>query len=349
MSTTSQIRVSDLRSATEVGGAIAERRAGTAAAERFIGQRFGEEALWAMLRIKETVDGRPTFVFCRQIAKPDLQHNAIYLTAKSLDYSMLTPEWHSDFLTMKRGYYKRTYAKLPLAAMGRNGMYIRNISLVDEPLYGTRLRDAVVSESAVGGFVDVVRRIEPEIAGALELREHTLPEFHQRLREIIEGKEQLTVDTSRLGEHVAGHILRNKFHVPGIEATVHRMEDGEMRIETVGGQMMNIIVFAMQNMIPNMLLAVTDWNHDDLEIRRRYQIGVEFLKQNGLKAPLQIFMPSLADKLKGQATSSIVELDYITPAITGLDEIPRPKSDGSIGATYIAMGSAILSHMMRKR
>jgi hypothetical protein len=352
MSTTSQITVSDLRSATEVSGAIAERRKvrSVVEAERFVRHRFGEEALLSMLRIKDVVDDRPTFVFCRQIGKPDLQHNALYLTAKALGYSILTSEWHNDFLTMRKGYYKRTYAKLPLAAVGREGsMYVRSISLVDAPLYGTRLKDVIVPGKAVDDFRKVVARIEPRIAEALEGRDHMLPEFHQKLRGVIEGNGQLAIDMSGLSECVAKHLIRKKSNMPGAENIVSRIEDGDRKIDSVGGQLMNIVIFAMQNLIPNMILAVTDWNHDDFEIRERYQKAVGFLEDNGLKEPLQVFIPSLATELKGHATSGSIELDYVTPAIADVAKIPKPQSDGNIGATYIGMGSAIIGHMMRKR
>ncbi len=321
-----KIDIANLNSLREAEHAIRQRNADIGKAEAHVVGMFGESTLNHMLRLRDGMDGRPTLAFLRQIAKPDLQHNALYIATRSLGFQLLTLEWHNDSLTMQKGYYKRTYVRLPLASVGRKGnVYVKDVGLVDNATFGMPLNEIEVKEPGIKAFADTASRMGSRLSSSVT-GTCKLPEFHKRLRGAVEGNDQLTYDTSTIAAEAA-----------------HR-HGGR-----TDGQAMYKLIYMMQGVMPNMIFAFTDWNGDDPKIQGMYLEAVGFLATLGLGEPLQTIIPSLSGLAEGGLSNSRLQPEEIVPANVSMREIESVKDSGCIDATYVESARAILRRMKSAR
>ncbi len=352
-----RIEVAGLRSRNEMESAIAGRMDNVARAEEFAGRTFGEDALRYMTDLRERSGGKPTFVLARQIAKPDLQHAALYLGARSMGYGLATMEWTRDFMSMSSDGYKRSYVDIPLGYIGNKGnlvtkhVKVMNKLPTDVALVCGNVRICDIDIPADGVAMlkkELGGRMCTRLAASLEGRSHKIGELHTNLRNRIEGADQLVPDVSELGDHAVLGLLRTKANVPGLGEAKLFGSGHATRVDKIGGQLMNVLSFTLQNVAPNMVLAVTDWNGDDEIIRQRYGTAVSFLEGNGLNEPLQFIIPNLHEMLRdhvSQSYGSFTPLDTVVPARADICNLARHQPSESLGTTFIEAGSAIIDGM----
>ncbi len=352
--TTRRIEVADLRSANEMTAAITARSRNVARAEEFVRETFGDETLHYMVRLREQSEGKPSFMLPRQIAKPDLQHAALYLSAEKQGYNVVTLEWTRDYMSIQGGY-KRSYIELPLAYMGRKGNLVaKHITLLEGTSFTRKLAagnfricEVEIPEDGISFLKKELQdKIDALLSDSIEKRSYRIQELHSRMRSMIEGDRQIIADVSELGETAALGMLRKGSVVPGMEAVKYSGADGKILIERIGGQFMNVLSFTLQNVAPNLVLAVTDWNGDDVRIQQRYETAVNFLKGSGLYEPLQFFIPPLAEELNETITgSSKASLDSIVPAKSGICASAKLAPSDDLRATFIGAASSIIVAM----
>ncbi|MDE1865307.1 MAG: hypothetical protein KGH94_01550 [Candidatus Micrarchaeota archaeon] len=357
--TSKSIEVAGLRSARELEASVATRMDNMAKAEEFVRSTFGDETLGWMTALRERSGGRPMFMLARQIAKPDLQHAALFLAAERLGCGLVTLEWTSDFMSMEGGGYKRSYIDIPLGYIGNKGNLVsKNVRVISKvpmtvvPVDGKiRICDVDVPEEGVSLLKKQLDKCMcSQLAASLEPRSHKISELHLSLRNGIEGNNQLAPDVSVLGEAAVFGLLRNgNSRVPGFGGVVlHKRDRGPVRVDKVGGQLMNVLSFSLQNVAPNLVLTVTDWNGDDQIIRERYETAVSFLKRNGLNEPLQFVVPSLHDMLRkyiSPSYSTSAQLDAVVPARHGACRAAKLEPSDDLTKTFIDAAKAILDAM----
>ena len=361
MTNTRRIEVASLRSDSGLRAAVESRQANRPKARDMVARMFGEDVLEGMLRVGGHVpDGRPTLVLSRQLAKPDMQYASMYLAAKRLGYSMLTLEWTDDKMCVDTGSYKRTYVKLPLGGIGRNGsLFTRGVEMIDPKLTmgvtGRRkIRELSVPGSSISQLREITATMTPGFMnGEMGDGDLGLPEFHKGLRAAMGIDDLPATDLmGEIGIMATVNLLRSgKLGVPGLgESRVTIGGDGRAAETKVSGQLMNVLVFTMQNLLPNLVLAVTDWNGDDQIIQDRYLAAVEFLESNGLRPPLQTFIPSMNNSLGEKVSGTQMELDNIIPLTNRIGELSgtRPTTE-DIGENIIEAGKSILKLMRDER
>jgi hypothetical protein len=375
MTNNRRIEVASLRTASDVRGAIDRMQDNRGRARDFVWKTFGEDVLNSMLRIGELIpDGRPTLVLSRQIAKPDMQYASTYLAAKRLGYSMLTLEWTDDQICMDPRNYKRTYIKLPLGAIGRSGsLFSKGVDVVDPKLVTAaevsgkkKIKDFVVRPSSIAEFKDAAALLAPglvngEMDGGGDI---SLRAFYANLRSVMRiGGEPATDILSEMAIRAAYYLraqLERKDNaywrdVPGFGDTKwdDRFLKGDRHatwsVEKVNGQLVNVLVFALQNLVPNLVLAVTDWNGDDRNIQDRYLTAVQFLESNGLRPPLQTFIPSMSDGMAEKAVGTTLGLDSIVPMTSRIAELAGQKPSEEIDENIIDAGRSIVKLMREER
>ena len=305
----------NLTTRPQIEQAIRERQANVPAAESFIRRTFGEETLGHLQTLKDAVGSRPTITFARQVGKPDLQHNTLYLTAKELNFGLVTLEWLNDHFT-SQNYYKKTYAVMPMVSASRSGaLTIHNIKLtrnMDE-IEGRQLQEVTVTRNGVAELKSRMRQVRSEVGSTLESRDYTLPEMHKALRREIEGQDQIAFDMGAPGESAIRFVCERREQLPEIATLIRQTRTG---IE-ISGPFMYLLNFSMHNLIPNLILAATDWSLDDQKIQKMYNNTVETLRQNGMDEPLQTIMPSLTGAMKrpiNKATPLSMEVELLVPS-----------------------------------
>jgi hypothetical protein len=330
--------VSSLVSLREMEAAISQRRGNIGRAEEFVRSTFGPETLNFMTKLRDEASGSPAFMLARQIAKPEMRHAALYLTAKSLGYKLVTLEWATDFLQMGSNGYKRYCVDIPFGYLGnKNDLVARHVNLIKgtpaaaAPDCKIRLCDIEVPASTVAILrTHLQRSMCGELAAALEDKNYGLQEFHSLLRGKIEGTDQTVADASAFGGEAMAGLTELYNHVPGLQA-------GHL-----GGEFMYLLLFALQNVAPNLVLAESDWNKDDEKLRRRYESVVGFLRANGLNEPLQFIMPPLHESLALPIKGTDAKLDRMVPAKSGICGLARLEPSDQIDRTFLESGRSIL-------
>ena len=343
------IAVSSLSSAREMEAAIASRTGNVGRAEEFVKATFGPETLKFMTDLRDRVQGTPSLMLARQIAKPEMRHAALYLTAKSLGYKLVTLEWTTDFLQMDANGYKRYCVDVPFCYVGnKSDLVARHVNLIKGtaaaaiPDCRVKLCDIEVPASAVAILkAHMGRSMCPLLAAFLEERNYGLQELHSLLRSHIEGTDQTVADASAFGEMAIAGLTKLRSRVPGLGAVSYQT-DGSKPCRP-GGEVMYVLLFALQNVAPNLVLAESDWNKDDEKLRRRYETVVDFLVANGLNAPLQFIMPSLHESLKEPIRGTSVQLDRVVPAKSGICGLARLEPSGELSTTFLESGKSILN------
>jgi hypothetical protein len=352
--TAKRIEVAGLSSARQMEAAIAARQGNVGRAEEFVRTTFGEETLGYMIRLRESTKGQIGFMLPRQIAKPDMQHASLYLMAQRLGFTIATLEWTRDFMSMEGKGYKRSYIDLAMGYIGNKGNLISsNVKVlqkipVETPVVGGKIRicDIGIPESGVSLLKSQLAKCMcAQLAASIEGRGHTIQELHYKMRSAIEGEDQLSPDVSELGELAVLGLLRSPKYVPGMDEAVYKSDGGPTRVDKIGGQLMNVLSFTLQNVVPNLVLSVTDWNGDDEVIRHRYDCAVTFLKNNGLNEPLQFFIPPLHGAIAEPISGSLTQLDTMVPAKSGICKLARLEASDNMPRMFIDAGRSIIEGM----
>jgi hypothetical protein len=321
----------NLTTILQIEQTIRERQSNVPAAESFIRRTFGEETLGYLQTMKDAVGDRPTITFARQVGKPDLQHNALYLTAKELGFGLATLEWLNDHFT-SQNYYKKTYAVMPMvSASGSGALTIHNVKLTDnmDTIEGKRLQEVTVTRKGVSGLKSRMQQVHSKVGSTLEVRDYALPEIHQSLRREIEGRNQIAFNLGVPGESAVRFVCERREQLPEIAALIRQTRTGM----EISGPFMYLLNFSMHNLIPNLVLAATDWSHDDQKIQNMYNNTVGTLRQNGMDEPLQTIMPSLTGAVRrsiNKATPLSMEVELLVPS-RNVAEVSFPMSQDLAG------------------
>jgi hypothetical protein len=351
--TAKRIEVAGLRTATEMRSAIADRQGNVGRAEEFVRSTFGPETLKYMTDLRDAIGRRPAFALARQIAKPDMQHAALYVASEGLGCTLVTLEWTKDFMSMQGGY-KRSYVDLPMGYIGNKGNLVsKHVKVLPKlspatPVVQGRVRicDVEIPESGIALLKQQLSLCMcAQLAASLEGRSHKIQELHCRIRSGVEGDNQLVPDVSELGELAVRGLLRSGASVPGLKDVSYSPDSDSVRVDRIGGQFMYVLDFTLPNVIPNLVLAVTDWNGDDEIIRSRYDSAVSFLRGRGLNEPLQFIVPSLHQALGEPISGSDATLDTVIPARKGLCRLARPQPADELDRTFIEAGRSIVEGM----
>ncbi|MDE1833279.1 MAG: hypothetical protein KGH58_02570 [Candidatus Micrarchaeota archaeon] len=345
----------NLRTREELDRAVKERERNEGRAEAMIRSLFGEETLKVMQTLKDMIGDRPAITFARQMAKPDIQHNAIYLAAREHGLQLVTLEWLNDLFTAKN-YYKRTYVRIPFVNVGRRGtLNFQSVRLADlGKVEGKRLEEITIESERV---LSLKRKLGSEmasdVASGIAERDCRLTELHSLLRERVEGPDQIAFNIGRAGEEAANYVIDNKIALPDSRGIARVQSDGGGTVISIGGPPMYLLNFLMHNFISKLALAATDWSKDEPKIQTMYNNTVSYLRSNGLDEPLQTIIPELGENvavmrhLEG-ADRANVPIDLVVPTIrVGALEFRNQGPD--MGATQVAAATAILQGLKEVR
>ncbi len=324
-------------------------------AERFILSLFGEDTLKLAYEIADIIKDI-SLGFARQIATPNLQHYSLFLVTEQQNINLISLQWLGDLMSLhtlfKRAYVVVPFIyrcrKGDLVA--RNFYFLEGKDLCE--VDGERLDCISIPTYKLREFcISHFNRIAPELTSRIwgycsnsSSKCLKIEEFHALLRREIEGGNQKVIDLTPYFETAAAEALTHgALWIPGIRETQLRISlKGDTRsvpkrvirrmqllrmidesegvspqiIRHVSGQFVYIALFILQNLEPNLILAVTDWRRDPFSIRKRYEIAVDFLKsEGGLKEPLQFCLPTLdeEDELAVPVKGMEAKKDLVVP------------------------------------
>ncbi|HVC58055.1 MAG TPA: hypothetical protein VND15_01100 [Candidatus Acidoferrales bacterium] len=283
----------NLKTKEEINRRAREMKGNEAKAEELIGRYFGDETLKVMRRLKDSVEpDRPAICIARQIAKPDIQHNSLFLAAKELGFQFINLEWTDDRFTAQNDY-KKSYVAVPFASAGGKGtLNIQNIKLASVgEVEGSRLDGMVITRKNVAAMKEMVEnRMSSGVTSCLQDKEYKLVELHSLLRQRIEGPGQLTFDASSVNELSARYVEENKIELPTAKTIESRLGK---RLTSVAGPRIYLLNFLAYNYISNLVLAPEDFSKDDPKLQAIFYGTVSYLRSVGLAEPMQTLMPEL--------------------------------------------------------